>query len=71
VFNNNESTLNSVDLGKNASDTSALFSEAYDRDAMKSHVFLSAINGSNRTRMSKSHMKLVLITFFDIKGIHF
>jgi hypothetical protein len=33
---------------------------------------LSGINGSKGARTSKSHMKSILITFFDIKGIvHF
>jgi hypothetical protein len=34
-------------------------------------VFLSGINSSKRAHMSKSQMKTMLITFFNIKGIHF
>jgi hypothetical protein len=35
-------------------------------------VFLSRISGSKRVRMSKSQIKTMLITIFDIKGIfHF
>jgi hypothetical protein len=38
----------------------------------KGQVFLIAINGSKRDRMSKSQMKTMLIAFFDIKGtVHF
>jgi hypothetical protein len=38
----------------------------------KSQMFLSGINGSKRVRMSKSQMKTMLVTFFDIKAIvHF
>jgi hypothetical protein len=50
-----------VKLGKNASDTCAMLSEAYGGEAMKS-----------RARMSKSQMKTTFITFFHIKGtVHF
>jgi hypothetical protein len=38
----------------------------------KCHVFLSGINDSKTARMSKSQMKKMFITFFDIKGnVHF
>jgi hypothetical protein len=43
-----------------------LLSEDFEGEAMK---VLSGINGSKRARMSKSQMKIVLITFFDIKGL--
>jgi hypothetical protein len=35
-----------VKLGKNASDTCAMLSEAYGGEVMKCHMFLSGINGS-------------------------
>jgi hypothetical protein len=35
----------------------------------KSKVFISATNGSKWPRIYKSHMKTMLINFFDIKGI--
>jgi len=35
----------------------------------KKSSVLSGINGSKRARMSKSQMKTMLITFFDIKYI--
>jgi hypothetical protein len=44
-------------------------SEAYGGEAMKTQVFLNGINGSKRAHMSKSQMKIMLITFFDIIGI--
>jgi hypothetical protein len=61
-----------VKLGKNASDTCAVLSEANGGKLRKSQVFLSGINSSKRACMSKSHVKTVFLTFFDIKGIiHF
>jgi len=35
----------------------------------KGQVFLSGINGSKRARISELHMKIMLITFSDIKGV--
>jgi hypothetical protein len=62
----------SVTLGKNASDTCVMLSEAYGEEAMKSQVFLSGINGTKLAGVSKSQMKTILITSFKIKGIvHF
>jgi hypothetical protein len=58
-----------VKLGKNSSDTCVVLSEATLR---KSQAFLSVINDSKRAFMSKSQMKNILITFFDITDIvHF
>jgi hypothetical protein len=38
----------------------------------KSQLFLKGIDGSKKARISKSQMKTILITFFDIKGtVHF
>jgi hypothetical protein len=34
-------------------------------------MFLSVVNGSKKARVSDSHMKTMLITFFNIKGIVF
>jgi len=57
-----------VKLGKNASDTCAVFSEDYGREAVKiDKCFLSGINSSRAWKMMT-----VLITFFIVKGIvHF
>jgi len=55
-----------VKLEKNTSDTCVVLSEAYEREAM------SGINGLKRLSISKSQMKTMLITFFDIKAnVHF
>jgi len=57
-----------VKLGRNASNIYALLFKAYGEKLRKSLVFLSGIT----VHMSKSQMKLMLITFFDMKGIvHF
>jgi hypothetical protein len=56
-----------VKLGKNASDTCAVLAEACGGEDMKKSVFLCGINGSKRARMSKLEMKIMLITFFDVK----
>jgi hypothetical protein len=44
-------------------------SEANGGETTKNSVFLRRTNGSKRALMSKSQMKITLITFFDIKGI--
>jgi len=57
---------------RDASNTCAMFSDANGGESMKNGVFLSDINGSKRTRISKPQMKTMVITFFCIKGIvHF
>jgi hypothetical protein len=50
-----------------------MLSKAYGEEAMKnSEVFLSGINCSKTTPVSKSQMKTVFIPFFNIKGtVHF
>jgi hypothetical protein len=49
-----------------------VLSEAQGRDAMKTSSVFSGINGSKRARMSKSQMKTMFSTSFDIKGtVHF
>jgi hypothetical protein len=59
-----------VKLGKNASDTCAMISKTSGVEATKiCQVFLSGIYGSMKNSMMRSQMKIVLITFFDIKGI--
>jgi hypothetical protein len=59
-------------LGRNASDTCAFLSKAYGGESVQKSRVFSGINGLKRSRMSKSQMKTVLITFFDIKGtVHF
>jgi hypothetical protein len=59
-------------LGNNSSDTCAMLSEAYGGEAMKSRVFLSGINGSKGVRLSKSQMRTIISTFFDVNVIaHF
>jgi hypothetical protein len=59
-----------VKLGKKASDTCVMLSEAYGEKLRERQVVLSVINGSKKARMSKSQMKTIIpITFFDIKGI--
>jgi hypothetical protein len=58
-----------VKLGKNASDILATISESCGGEALKSQVFFSGINGSKTADMSKSQMKIMISTFFDIKGI--
>jgi len=58
----------SVKVGKNASNTSELLSEAYGGEAMRSRDFLSGIGGSKRVSRSEKKM----LTTFNIKGIvHF
>jgi hypothetical protein len=58
-----------VKLGKNASDTCVMLSEAYGGDTVKKSHVLNGVNGSKRACISKFQMKTVLITFFNIKGI--
>jgi len=60
-------------LGMNTSDSCAILSETCGgRICEKFQCFSVAKNGSKTARMSKSHMKTLLITFFDIKGtVHF
>jgi hypothetical protein len=49
-----------------------MLSENFGGGAMKKQVFLSGINSSKWDRISRSQMKAMLLTFFDIKGIvHF
>jgi hypothetical protein len=61
-----------VKLGKNASDTCAMLSEVYGRDAVKT----SRVSEWHKRSKQSSHIeiktKTMLITFFDIKGsVHF
>jgi len=56
-----------VKLGKNASDTCVVLSEAYGGEALKSQVFLSGINSAKRVSRMWKMMKTLLITFFNIK----
>jgi hypothetical protein len=56
-------------LGKNATDTCAMLSEAYGGIAMKKSRVLSGINSSKRARMSESQMQTMPIIFFHIKNI--
>jgi hypothetical protein len=59
-----------VKLGNIVSRICVLYSEAYGRDATKKSSVLSGTNGSKSARMSKSQMKTMLITLFNIfKGI--
>jgi hypothetical protein len=55
-------------LGKNASDTCAMLSEAYEGESMKSLSVPSDINGSKVARTLKSQIKKIFIPFFDIKN---
>jgi len=60
-----------VKLRENASDTCAVLSEAHGEKVWKVKYF-NGINGSNRIHISKSRMKIVLITFFEFNGaVHF
>jgi hypothetical protein len=46
-----------------------MLSEAYEGEAMKPRqVFLRGINSSKTAHKSKSQMKAMLVTFFNIKG---
>jgi hypothetical protein len=60
-----------VKLGKNASDICTILSEAWGEKLWKSKVFLCGTNDSKRARTSKSQMKTMLITFFEIEGTEF
>jgi hypothetical protein len=44
-----------VKLEKNASDSSAMLSEAYGEEAIKNMVFVSGTNGSKRARACRNH----------------
>jgi len=53
-------------------DTFTVFSDAYRGEAVKESSVSRGIDGSKGARMSKSQMKKMLITFFDIKRVvHF
>jgi hypothetical protein len=55
----------------NASENCEMLSEAYERGSMKTPCFIG-IYGSTVGRMSKSQLKIISLTFFDVKGtIHF
>jgi hypothetical protein len=60
-----------VKPGRNASVTFEMRFEAYGEEVMKTKRsrVLSGINNSKRSRMSKSQMKIMLITSFSIKDI--
>jgi len=61
-----------VKLGRNASDSCAMISEAYGGEAVESVDCFECHKRFSECLVSKLQMKTVLITLFDIKGIvHF
>jgi uncharacterized protein YktA (UPF0223 family) len=58
-----------VKLGENASDICVVFSEDHGGEAMKKWGVFEWYKPFKEGRMSKSQMKTMLITFFNIKSI--